>query len=145
MRGVGPAEAWLFLKRDPAPPGAATLDPAAHVSTDAGERGYLACARCLAQITTPSARIAVAGSHEHSFRNPEGIQYRIGCFASVTGCLAAGPRSTYWTWFAGHTWQVALCGACRAHLGWQFRSSDRRFHGLILDRLVELEAGSGRA
>jgi hypothetical protein len=56
----------MLLKREPAPPGAAALDPATRVSTDAGGRGYLACAQCLAQITTPSARIAVAGSHEHT-------------------------------------------------------------------------------
>jgi hypothetical protein len=93
----------------------------------------------LSQVTTPRAAIAVSGSHEHVFRNPEGLSFRIGCFASAAGCVAVGPRSSYWTWFPGHSWQVALCAGCRTQLGWRF-SGERPFHGLILDRLVELVA-----
>lgn len=101
----------------------------------------LACARCLREVTTSQARIAVAGSHEHRFSNPDGVRFQIGCFAGATGCRTVGPRSTYWTWFSGYSWQVEVCGACAQHLGWLFRADAHHFHGLIVDRLVELESG----
>jgi hypothetical protein len=132
----------LLLKREPLAPSASTSQPALRSTTESGERRFLACAQCLSQITTPGAAISVSGSHEHTFSNPEGLRFRIGCFASVTGCVAVGPRSTYWTWFPGHGWQVVVCGGCQIQLGWRF-SGERRFHGLILDRLVELVADGG--
>jgi hypothetical protein len=45
----------------------------------------------------------------------------------------------YWTWFPGYSWQVELCGHCDEQLGWIYRSSDADFHGLILDRLIEVK------
>jgi hypothetical protein len=137
--GASSITARLVLKREPLVQSDATSQPAERPTTDAGERRFLACAQCLSQITTPSAAISVAGSHEHTFSNPEGLRFRIGCFASVVGCVASGSRSTYWTWFPGNSWQVVVCGRCRIQLGWRF-SGERRFHGLILDRLVELVA-----
>ncbi len=104
-----------------------------------GGREVLACARCRRPITTGAARIAVGGAHEHAFVNPHGLEFRIGCFALVTGCLQVGEPTTYWSWFPGYAWQIEQCASCREHLGWEFRSSDHRFHGLILDRLVSLE------
>jgi hypothetical protein len=39
-------------------------------------------------------------------------------------------------------WRLALCGGCRAHLGWNFRGDkDAGFFGLILDRLREADDG----
>ncbi len=90
-------------------------------------------------MTTTSARIDVGGAHEHVFTNPHGIQFRIGCFAHAVGCRTLGQASTFWTWFPGHAWQIAICGGCREHLGWLFTASDASFHGLILDRLVPLD------
>ena len=105
-----------------------------------GERGrILACARCHQPITSAAARIAVGGAHEHTFVNPHGLEFRIGCFAIATGCLQVGEVTTFWSWFPGYAWQIELCVGCREHLGWEFRSADHRFHGLILDRLVSLE------
>ena len=31
------------------------------------------------------------------------------------------------------------CAACRQHLGWLFRAGTAGFHGLILDRLLEVD------
>ncbi|HSB61576.1 MAG TPA: cereblon family protein, partial [Vicinamibacteria bacterium] len=104
--------------------------------------GVLACAFCLREVTTAAARISVGGAHEHSFVNPHGLRFRIGCFADAAG-RTAGEPSTYWTWFPGHSWQVELCATCGEHLGWLFRSADTLFHGLILDRLVEVDGGPG--
>ena len=62
-----------------------------------------------------------------------------GCFARATGCASVGEPSTYWSWFAGYSWQVELCSACREHLGWLFRNEGHAFHCFVLDRLVEVE------
>jgi len=78
----------------------------------------------------------VDGSHEHQCVNPHGLSFHIGCFGWVTGCRVVGAPSAEWSWFPPCRWQIELCGGCREHLGWLFRSADREFHGLILDRLV---------
>jgi hypothetical protein len=104
------------------------------------DRGrVLACARCRRAVTTTADRIEVAGGHRHSFSNPHGFRYQIGCFAQASGCRTVGPPSTDWTWFPPYAWQVEHCGQCGEHLGWLFRGESDRFHGLILDRLVEID------
>ncbi len=100
-------------------------------------RGSLVCIVCRALVTSRASGISMSGSHAHNFVNPHGIEFRIGCFADAPGCVGRGEESSYWTWFAGFTWQIALCRACGAHLGWVFRSPDASFFGLILDRLAE--------
>ena len=112
----------------------------AHAHETQKDRGrLLACAFCRRPITTTAAAIEVGGSHAHTFTNPEGIAFRVGCFSEAHGLAPEGPRSDYWTWFPGYSWQVELCAHCHAQLGWLYRSSDGRFHGLILDSLVEVE------
>jgi hypothetical protein len=118
----------------------ATVRPETGPREDEADARVLACARCLQPITTTAARTEVGGAHEHTFANPEGYQFHIGCFARATGCAAVGDPSTYWSWFAGYSWQVELCSACGEHLGWLFRAKGHRFHGFVLDRLVEVEA-----
>ena len=104
------------------------------------DRGrILACAYCRRAITTTAARIEVEGSHEHSFRNPFLLRFRVGCFRTAAGVVAVGEASTEWTWFPPRSWRIEQCRGCREHLGWLFRSAADRFHGLILDRLVERE------
>lgn len=99
----------------------------------------LVCAACLRPITTTSARIEMSGSHAHTFSNPHGLVFHIGCFAVAPGCGPASDPSTLHTWFPGYAWQVAVCLGCGEHLGWLFRSGDSCFHGLIFDRLTETE------
>ena len=91
--------------------------------------------RCGAAITRARDRILVEGRHEHTFVNPSAFEYRIGCFREAEGALLAGERSTFWSWFRGYSWSIALCGRCGAHLGWGFFREDSRFFGLILDQL----------
>src|SRR5262245_63046183 len=101
------------------------------------DRGrVLACARCATAVTTTAARRTMAGSHEHTFANPHGIVFRIGCFAEAS-CRAEGEPSRYWTWFPGFDWRTEWCLLCGQHLGWVFESAAARFHGLVLDRLVQ--------
>jgi hypothetical protein len=97
------------------------------------------CAACGRKITSKSSKTAVAGKHEHVEANPEGIVFHIGCFSAAPGCMAIGESSSVWTWFPGYLWQVAVCAACGAHLGWRFHSGGNDFFGLILTNLAERE------
>ncbi len=104
------------------------------------EERWLRCAACGARITPERARIDVNGSHEHSFMNPTGLRFVVACFSVAPGCVDEGERSTVWTWFPGRAWQIALCKACGAHLGWSFHAASGAeaapFHGLVRERLV---------
>ena len=98
---------------------------------------YIRCRQCHNVITSPTERIQVQGLHQHTFANPHGIVFEIGCFRSVKGCGHAGPASKEFSWFKGFSWRIAVCIMCLTHLGWLFDSTDEEsFHGLILDRLV---------
>jgi len=127
----------LVLQRPPPESGQAAR-PETRPTDKAVPPGVIACAFCLHAVTTPAARIAVGGAHAHSCVNPHGLRFHFGCFAEAS-CRAVGEPSVYWSWFPGFSWQIELCAHCGEHLGWRFRSPDRVFHGLILDRLVEAD------
>jgi hypothetical protein len=95
----------------------------------------LVCAACGHDITDDANRIDMAGTHEHTFVNPAGHDFRIGCFAAAPGCVPAGAEEDAFSWFPGWSWQIALCGRCYSHLGWTYRNADQRFWGLILAAL----------
>jgi hypothetical protein len=133
------AAAGLDSLRDrPAAP-AAEDSRTPKASETEGGREVLACASCRRPITSGAARIRVGEAHAHAFVNPHGLEFRIGCFALASGLLQIGDPETFWSWFPGYAWQIEVCASCREHVGWEFRSSGHRFHGLILDRLVPLE------
>lgn len=100
-----------------------------------GTRRGLVCAACEHEITDDAQRIDMAGAHEHTFINPAGRQFRIGCFAAAPGCATRGAEESAFSWFPGWGWQVALCARCGAHLGWGYRNAAGRFWGLILSAL----------
>jgi len=108
-------------------------------TSSGGEGAFLVCARCRRVITRGADQIEIDGLFEHSQVNPHGFVWTFHCFARAPGCAPVGPPSTDFTWFPGHSWQIEQCGGCGWHLGWLFRSADRRFHGLIAGRLVEAE------
>lgn len=125
------------------PAGAPAAERAAH------EERAIACAACLAIITTIERRVAVHGSHEHRFVNPAGLLFHIGCFAEAIGCRIVGPDSLEYPWFPGFAWRCASCASCGQHLGWHFRDASAEtsatrssFFGLILDRLVQPAPGA---
>ncbi|MDZ7830449.1 MAG: cereblon family protein [Desulfobacterales bacterium] len=102
------------------------------------EAPFFFCRQCLNPITPKSARISINGAYQHTFANPHGIVFDIGCFKEAEGCGAVGTPTDEFVWFAGYMWQVALCRACLTHMGWFFTSADTEsFFGLILDRLIE--------
>jgi hypothetical protein len=135
--GASPGQRLCLRTRADKPTGDVAPVP---VRREAGDEGrVLACARCRRPVTTSAAGIEVAGGHEHRFVNPAGIPYHIGCFARAAGLIPVGDPSPYWTWFPGYRWQIEHCPGCQEHLGWLFSGPDGQFHGLILDRLEEVE------
>jgi len=95
----------------------------------------LVCFSCLNQITRRDHAVQVSGSHTHTFFNPQGIVFELGCFREASGCLVMGEATSEFTWFADSVWQFALCRKCGIHLGWHYEMRESRFYGLILDRL----------
>jgi len=97
----------------------------------------LLCRQCSRVITRRSLKAYIDGAHEHTFANPHGIVFEIGCFKSAAGCIYAGQPTGEFSWFKGFMWQIAVCGSCLSHVGWLFTSGSNSFAGLILDRLIE--------
>ncbi len=110
------------------------------------EDQWVVCRQCGQRLARTSDRAIVNGSHRHTFANPSGIVFEIGCYVNVKGCGYAGPPSTEFTWFAGHSWRIAVCGSCLVHLGWMFVSSQGgSFFGLILDRISDISIPKNKA
>lgn len=106
-------------------------------SSDRDEQWYL-CRSCGHRITPLSAMIIVAGSNDHTFCNPKGLVFNIGCFSSAHGCRNHGRPTSEHSWFAGHSWRYSDCASCSNHLGWHFSDGNNSmFWGLILSRLFE--------
>ncbi|MGY0218856.1 cereblon family protein [Endozoicomonadaceae bacterium StTr2] len=99
---------------------------------------WLLCRHCEAKITSSQQRIVVQDSHLHTQCNPGGYLFHFGCFEIAPGCRLAAPVSREFSWFAGYSWQPALCNQCQNHLGWHFSKADpaHAFYGLILSRLA---------
>jgi len=104
---------------------------------EASEEEHILCRQCHNVLTSLNEQIELQGSQKHTFANPHGIVFEIGCFRAVMGCGYAGPASDEFSWFKGFSWRAAVCVMCLTHLGWLFESrSGSSFHGLILDRLL---------
>lgn len=97
----------------------------------------ICCLACGGVVTAKDQKIQVSGSHAHTFFNPAGIVYELGCFQKAPGCLVVGAPSREFAWFPGHLWRIALCHHCRTHLGWLFAMEGNSFYGLILKKLRE--------
>ena len=93
------------------------------------------CIRCGSPIAPVHAEREIDGSFTHSFTNPHGIMFSIGCFSEAPGCVAVGPSTAEFTWFPGYSWRICGCGVCGMHLGWEFFAEESGFFGLILDNL----------
>ena len=102
---------------------------------NADKKEFLRCTECHYPITRKRDRIQINEQHQHVFANPHGYIFHIGCFAQAPGCVIASEETSYFSWFPGYAWQIALCGQCLTLLGWAFRSSESQFFGLILDKL----------
>ncbi|MDH5559996.1 MAG: cereblon family protein [Deltaproteobacteria bacterium] len=115
-----------------------SLEPVTREQTEERTEKYLLCIYCSHKITAEQFKTEIQGGFQHTFLNPSGIVFEIGCFLEAEGCLELGDRNYDWSWFQGFSWQTALCAQCHNHLGWYFCSHENKtFFGLILDRLVD--------
>ena len=94
------------------------------------------CRSCGHSITRPDFRIMKADSFSHTFANPYGHVFEIGCFSKAPGCVTASSPSDEFSWFKGYDWSVGICSQCASQLGWIFSSASDTFYGLILDQLI---------
>jgi len=101
------------------------------------EEQYILCRNCHYKITSPRYVITVNGRHRHTFINPAGITYQIGCFSEAEGCVVTGEPTYEYTWFQGFMWSYCLCARCYVHIGWFYQGDSEYFYGLILDMLKE--------
>ena len=100
------------------------------------EENSLYCAACSLKITNENQKTSMRGKTEHTFFNPQGNVFHIGCFKEAPGCKAVGFTSTEFSWFSGYAWQIVCCSGCNEHLGWIFlQGLELHFFGLILARL----------
>ena len=97
----------------------------------------LYCKVCGKVVTFRRQELNVNGSFCHTFFNPAGIVFQLGCYKAAPGCNVAGIATSEFSWFKGYLWTFALCRGCDSHLGWFFDSGDAGFWGLILNRLKE--------
>jgi len=103
------------------------------------QKRNILCAEYSQSLTDDSERIEVNGAHKHTFVNPAGIMFQIGCFANVSGVNVSGEATEQWSWFKGYIWKIMCCDRCGSHLGWVYLSEGEiSFFGLILSRLSRL-------
>jgi hypothetical protein len=129
----------LREERGPGGPTGGEAAPRGGGAVETREERVLRCARCSHALALEKDRASPDGKHVHVFVNPSGIEYTIGCFREAAGCVGWGEPSSFWSWFPGHAWRMALCGACTAHVGWSFvavADESQGFFGLILDRIA---------
>ena len=114
------------------------LDNPPDSGTDIGSQldddDEIVCAACEGTITRTRWAISRNGDHEHTVFNPAGQIFRVVCFKEAPGTQAVGVPTDEFTWFKGHTWQLALCRTCNTHIGWQDSGGDI-FFGLIKPKL----------
>jgi len=96
----------------------------------------ICCAHCRQPVTSKRYRMEIDGAHQHTFFNPAGIVFEIGCFSQAIGCMPTGPPSQEFSWFKGFVWRFSLCSSCFSHLGWFFESESSSFYGLIGEKLI---------
>ncbi len=117
----------------------ADKEAADETAVDDGGKNRIICKGCGHPITAAKFRTERNGKQLHTFFNPQGILFEIGCFVKAPGCMVQGAPTTEFSWFPGYAWHYAHCGNCLEHLGWQFLVADGQggFFGLILPKLIE--------
>ncbi len=106
------------------------------IQTFEQEQEIIVCAFCNHYIADPSDQIQVNQSFRHTFANPHGYIFEIGCFSDASGCKSTSISSNDFSWFIGYSWEIVVCSQCSNHLGWFFSSSTDSFYGLILEKLI---------
>jgi len=121
-----------------------SVDQSTEEKTDtlSKEDEIIICASCFNHITDPGRQIIVNNSFHHTFANPHGYVFEIGCFSTARGCRPGSISSNEFSWFVGYSWKIGVCHYCSTHLGWIFSPDTNglkgtsNFFGLILEKLI---------
>src|SRR5690606_37015718 len=80
---------------DSPPPSAGGVAPLGDSAPSALGEDWLACAACGAFVALARDRASVNGAHSHSFINPAGLIFRVGCFSEAPGARSVGEESAH--------------------------------------------------
>lgn len=127
---------WMLFKLPSEDPRGDTFTKTTDKTTTEKEKKSILCKYCRNEVTSAEHTIIINGNHSHTFTNPAGITFTIGCFSEAWGCIAYGIPTYEHTWFPGYSWSIALCARCYVHLGWYYQSGRNFFFGLILNNLI---------
>ncbi len=115
-------------------------DVQSETQTQEQEEPVITCRSCNVVVTKPEFQIEIDQRFSHTFANPSGHVFEIGCFSKAVGCVRGSAPSDEFSWFSGYVWTVGVCRNCQAQLGWVFSSAKdaapNLFFGLILDQLI---------
>ena len=75
------------------------------------------CAWCHNRVASEMDRFPYNGKDEFTFRNPEGIRFKIITFSRTLGCRETGVPTLENTWFPGYAWSYCQCDAVRPASG----------------------------
>jgi hypothetical protein len=126
-----------YKKEDKRRAGAPEQAPDEESETVFEEERSVLCKACGHKVTSSNYAVEVEGKHRHTFFNPAGILFEIGCFEAAPGTEVWGVPTTEFAWFKGFAWRFCNCAGCHNHIGWQFLSGESSFYGLVLNRLTE--------
>ncbi len=101
------------------------------------KKDLIICKACKNIITEPENKIQINGQFSHTFQNPAGAIFNIGCFSVTQGCLDVSEKTAEFSWFPGFNWVIVVCSNCYTHMGWHYSMNGSGFYGLILDKIVE--------
>ncbi|MFC1668839.1 cereblon family protein [Spirochaetota bacterium] len=113
------------------------VEPEIEMEENYEKEHVIICKFCQNIITSPQNIIEINGQHSHTYKNPAGHIFTIGCFKEAAGCKVFEEPTLEYTWFSGFTWCFAICSNCNSHLGWFYESGDNKFYGLILKNLID--------
>ena len=98
------------------------------------------CKNCNAFVTKPEFAVHMEDGFSHTFANPAGYVFEIGCFATAPGCGEGSAPSNEFSWYPGYEWCIGICRNCAVQLGWVFlpvrQGRGSKFYGLVLDHLI---------
>jgi len=114
------------------------LETTTEEADEPDEEKKIRCRACRHLITTTDHVFSIDGGHRHTFANPAGIVFEIGCFSAADGCANRGAPTSEFSWFSGYSWRFSLCSRCRGHMGWFYAGEGKPgFYGLILAHLIQ--------
>ena len=113
------------------------LEPTHDDAIDTAEVQAIVCAPCEAALAERSD--VIPGERYPVYANPAGVVFELVLVSTAPGTRAVSAPVLEHTWFAGYAWQIAVCSACLAHVGWHYVATggQRPQHlvGLIADKV----------